>query len=224
MASVIDICNLALSHIGDRANITSIDPPEGSVQAEHCARFYPIARDTLLRMHPWTFAVKRVQLASAALIVPAAHPWQYSYAAPGDLLTILGIYSGARQFDENADEYEYEIGNDTNNTRVIFTNCDAATMRYVSLVTDSTRFPPLFTQAVSWMLASHLAGPVIKGEPGVKTAQAALQTGMSYARQAMAQDANERRRNSVRNDSRHTAPWLANRALIWPYNDEPYQP
>lgn len=224
MASVIDICNLALSHIGDRANVNSINPPETSIQSEHCARFYPFALDTLLRMHPWTFATRRRLLADISLVVPAAHPWQYAYAVPADLVTILGIYSGARQFDEDAHEYEYEIGNDGNNTQVIYTNCDAATMRYVAEVTDSTRFPALFTQALSWLLASHLAGPIIKGEAGIRTAQSALQMGMSYARQAMAQDANERRRSPVRNDTRHTAPWLANRALIWPYNDEPYQP
>jgi len=224
MASVIDICNLALSHIGDRANINSISPPEGSIHAEHCARFYPLALDTLLRMHPWTFATRRLLLADASLVVPPAHPWQYSYAIPSDLVTVIGIYSGARQFDEDAHEYEFEIGNDANRTRVIFTNCDEATMRYVSDVTDSARFPAWFVQALSWILASHLAGPIIKGEQGVRTAQAALQTGLSYAAKAAANDANERRRSPVRNDTRHTAPWLANRALIWPYNDEPYSP
>ena len=56
MASVVDICNLALAHIGDDATVSSIDPPEGSAQAEHCKRFYAIARDTMLQMHNWNFA------------------------------------------------------------------------------------------------------------------------------------------------------------------------
>ena len=59
MASEVDICNLALSHLGDTATIASLDPPEGSAQAEHCARFYPIARDSLLEMHAWGFATSR---------------------------------------------------------------------------------------------------------------------------------------------------------------------
>ena len=33
MSSVVDICNIALSRLGDRATVTSIDPPEGSAQA-----------------------------------------------------------------------------------------------------------------------------------------------------------------------------------------------
>ncbi len=50
MPSVVDLCNLALAYLGDDATVASIDPPEGSAQAEHCQRFYPIARDTLLQM------------------------------------------------------------------------------------------------------------------------------------------------------------------------------
>ena len=46
MATEVDICNLALAHLGDDATIASIKPPEGSAQAEKSARFYPIARDT----------------------------------------------------------------------------------------------------------------------------------------------------------------------------------
>jgi hypothetical protein len=51
MSSVIDICNLALSHIGQAADVSSIDPPENSIEAEYCARFYPMARDTLLEAY-----------------------------------------------------------------------------------------------------------------------------------------------------------------------------
>ena len=49
MASVADICNMALGHLGDSATVASIDPPEGSAQAEHCARFYPMVRDARAR-------------------------------------------------------------------------------------------------------------------------------------------------------------------------------
>ena len=46
MASDVDVCNLALAHLGDEATVASISPPEGSAQAGHCARFYPMARDS----------------------------------------------------------------------------------------------------------------------------------------------------------------------------------
>ena len=66
MATEVDICNLALAHLGDDATIASIKPPEGSAQAEKAARFYPIARDTLLDMHTWNFAMKRATIPSVS--------------------------------------------------------------------------------------------------------------------------------------------------------------
>lgn len=63
MASEVEISNLALSRIGDSATVSSINPPEGSAQAEHCQRFYPIARNSLLEMHAWSFCDRRIQLA-----------------------------------------------------------------------------------------------------------------------------------------------------------------
>jgi hypothetical protein len=62
VASEVDICNLALAHIGDGANVRSITPPDETVQAEKCAIFYPIARDIALESHGWSFAVQRAEL------------------------------------------------------------------------------------------------------------------------------------------------------------------
>ncbi|NBQ76422.1 MAG: hypothetical protein EBU14_13895, partial [Acetobacteraceae bacterium] len=66
MASEVDICNLALANLGDTATVASINPPEGSAQSEHCSRFYPIARDTLLEMHNWNFSTRRILLPEVA--------------------------------------------------------------------------------------------------------------------------------------------------------------
>ena len=88
MASEVEICNLALAHLGDEATVASIDPPEGSAQAEHCARFYPIARDGLLQMHPWNFASRRVSLASVTMPYTM---WKYAYACPGDMMVAVAV-------------------------------------------------------------------------------------------------------------------------------------
>ena len=59
----VTICNLALSHLGDTAAVASIKPPDSSVQAQLCARFYWVARNALLEMAAWGFATRRVVLA-----------------------------------------------------------------------------------------------------------------------------------------------------------------
>ena len=56
MASAVDICNLALGHIGNKAEITAIVPPDGSAEAAQCGKFYPIARDECLSEFDWGFA------------------------------------------------------------------------------------------------------------------------------------------------------------------------
>ena len=69
--------------------MASIDPPEGSAQAEQCARFYSIARDTLLELHDWRFSIKRVLLALSA--DSDTWEWAYAYAVPSNYLRLLKI-------------------------------------------------------------------------------------------------------------------------------------
>jgi hypothetical protein len=184
VASEVDICNLALSHLGDVANIITIDPPDGSAQAEHCARFYPIARNALLEMHDWGFASKRVALAQ--LDNPTTE-WAYCYAQPADLLNTISVLANDATDDTSVAIPSPITWNDmvmpalgsgaytpqpfvlevlTDGTDVIFTNQAGAVLRYVAQVTDTTKFSPLFITTLSWSLASMLAGPIIKGQAG----------------------------------------------------------
>jgi len=213
MTSAIDICNLSLSLLGDTANITSIDPPEGSAQAEYCARFYPLARKTVLSMHAWTFATKRVALSSVTTAHPPPQTWQYTYAVPSAMLKILGVYRAAAVYDEQKTQVAYEVSGDFN-TRVIYSNIDDPVMRYVANVDDTTRFPPLLVNAIAYTLASHLAGPIIKGTESINIGDAMLQRGMAYAKQAMAEDANQSNNSVVERDTRHMAPWMDNRGSL----------
>ena len=73
MASAVDICNEALSHLGDSATVSSIDPPEGSAQAEHCARFYDSTLQSLSELHNWKFALRRTSLAQVNNQIGRAH-------------------------------------------------------------------------------------------------------------------------------------------------------
>lgn len=169
MASAVDICNLALGHLGDEATVSSIDPPEGSAQAEHCQRFYPIALDALLGDHNWTFAIKRKAL--AALGTPPAS-WSFSYAFPTDCITALAVISPT-DTDATAGN-DFEIETLDNGTRVIYTNVEEATLRYVRRITDLTKWSALAATALARLLAAYLAGPVIKGTEGMKVAEAQL--------------------------------------------------
>lgn len=226
MASAVDICNLALGHLGDNATVASIDPPEGSAQAEHCARFYPIARDSLLEMHFWNFCMRRVTLAALEATWPE---WKYAYAVPSDALNLIAVMppdanddyatrfvpTDTPQFAHNISPviaagryspqpFAVEVKDDGQS--VIYTNQEKAMLRYTAYVRDTTKFSPLFTMALSWHLASMLAGPVIKGDAGAAEAKRCTQMAMGYISQAEVSDANQRR-----NTMEHIVPWTAGR-------------
>ncbi|MEJ3621049.1 hypothetical protein [Brachymonas wangyanguii] len=188
MASVIDICNLALARLGDNATLASIDPPEGSAQAEHCARFYPMARDTLLEMHPWKFATRRVQLAQ--LVDDGLSGWSFAYAKPQDCIRIHDVLPPAGRMGA-AVPYATEARAD--GAEVIRVDMDDATLRYTARIEDTTVFPPAFTDALVWLLASYLAGPVIKGDAGAQMASVCLKAFQSVYAAATVSDSNQQR-------------------------------
>ena len=225
MASEVDICNLALSHIGDSATVSSINPPEGSAQAEHCARFYPIARDTLLELHSWSFATKRTVLSQ---LTSSWSEWDYCYAKPSDLVNTLAIlppdstddnivginiaYQSAYPYPDMPGtipvnvprEYSCEILGD--GTEVIYTDQDDAVLRYTATIKDTTKFSPLFVITLSAHLASMIAGPIIKGDAGAAESKRCVQLMAAYLAQAKASDANE---GSTK--PQHIPGWIARR-------------
>ena len=192
MPSVVTICNLALAHLGDSATVSSIDPPEGSAQAEHCARFYPVALNLLLEAHPWNFASKRVK---PALLAQQSSVWRYSYALPQDALSVIALLPQGATDDYEAHgvrvpvEYQLEqVGGAT----VILTDLPDAELRYLSRAIDSERYPAAFVEALAWKLAALLAGPLLKGDAGMKMGQSCEEMAAHYLMLARGQDSNRR--------------------------------
>ncbi|WP_250533979.1 hypothetical protein [Caballeronia sp. AZ10_KS36] len=219
MASAVDICNLALGHLGDDATVSSLSPPEGSAQAEHCARFYPIARDLCLESHEWGFATRRADLALLADTPPPG--FQFVYAMPSNCRNIIDLvdpvalddytYHGHGEHWRNAarDPVPYELETRDDGTQVIYTNLANAKIRYVYSVTDTTKFSAQFVDALAWLLAAYLAGPIIKGDTGMQVGQAMLRAFTASISQAKTSDANNRRRS--RAESERNPSWIASR-------------
>lgn len=197
MASEVDICNLALARLGDSATVASIDPPEGSAQAEHCARFYPIARDSALESHAWGFALRRAVLAALSSDV---WEWTCAYTLPTDVVRVLAVLPLTGASEAKSEPYSIE------GDRVIRTNQEGASLRYVARITDTTLFSPLFVDALGWLLASHLAGPIIKGDAGVQMSRLCFQNYTVLVGQARASDANQRHVPPT-----HTPGWIGGR-------------
>jgi hypothetical protein len=210
MASEVDISNLALSHIGARSQVSSISPPDGTVEAGYCARFYPLARRELLEAYSWPFALKRSVLAPLTNISTV---WAYMYARPANCITPLRVLplqvleSYSLSIDRYTDAYpdalvdtlftergtaRFELEGD-----FIFTNEPEAVLLYTMEQTDTSKFTPLFTSAVGMLLASYLAGPILKGLDGARASQTWRNNALTAATAAAARTANS---GSTRND------------------------
>lgn len=182
MATEVDICNMALAYLGDRANLTSIDPPEGSAQADHCARFYPIARNQILAEHSWAFATRRIRLAKVATPLKAKN----AYALPHDCIRVVSIHDATTPDNRYVENFTIE-----NQGEFTIVTCDSEEIfiEYISYDVSSAVFPPVFIDALAHLLASKLAGPVVTGTSGANLAQEEMKIYEAFLLRAIKQDA-----------------------------------
>lgn len=201
MASVVEIGNLALSHIR-AGTINSLT--EASVQAQQVSLLYPILRDQVLQDAPWQFA-RKVQ--ALALRTDELFNWVYAYQYPSDCIKIrrliinfeeinssVGVRS--RFYDPNLafpgvrDKVKYQIQN-VNGDKVIAANEMELRAEYTVKVEDPNLFDPQFILGLSHLLAAHLAVPLVGTDLGAKLQRDMLSIYRGYIDSATAADLNE---------------------------------
>lgn len=101
MASDVSICSAALSLLGDKP-IASLTEPNRTA-ATLCANIYPLAREDVLRSHPWNCLGARVILSPLSAAPP--FEWGYQFTKPGDLLRVITV-----GYDGQPEEYRFEGG------------------------------------------------------------------------------------------------------------------
>src|SRR5690606_36806247 len=135
----VSICNEALSQIGAKS-IISIDA--NTEDARRCASIYASTRKALLRMHPWSFAKKRVQLAPVT-----THPtfgYENSFPLPRDFLRVISA---------GVEEYEVE-------ERQILANTNLINLQYVSDEANEEIWDSLFCEFMVLYMDYKLAKPI----------------------------------------------------------------
>lgn len=182
MASIVDICNLALSHLGNRASVVSISPVDGSVEADYCARFYQLARDEILELGDWTFARKRAALVE--LTVSPSTTWERAYALPSDCMVPRRIVTG-KFYEYEDDSTNFDVEGAT-----LLCNKASAELIYTRPVEDPTQFSPGFVTAVSYKLSAYLAGPILRGDAGTAAAGQLHKIAAAKTMESMMVDAN----------------------------------
>jgi hypothetical protein len=186
MASEVQACNLALSHLGNRGRVASISPTDGSAESDYCASFFALARNELLEMADWGFARKRVAL---ALVTSVSDAWEYSYALPSDCMVPRRILTDVSTSKES-DSAPFDIEGQT-----VLTDKQNAVLIYTRPITDFGLFSPSAVTAFSYLLASYLAGPILKGTDGASVSAKFREMAANLANTAAAHDANHAERS-----------------------------
>ena len=201
MTPTVDVCNLALTHVGQAATISAVDPPEGSVYAELCAAMYPLALGALLETHPWGFATITEQLAPLANTRPG---WSNAFAEPAHCLRIWNLSAAA---DGVPVDFERQGAITPASPVVICTNTPTAVVRYTKGTLVPQMLPPLVKVALSYWLASMIVGSIVKGQEGAAASAKLLESARAYALTAAASDANQSRQTAPA----HAVPWVSGR-------------
>ena len=149
MVSKIDICNLALAHLGQEG-ISSLTQDDERARRIHL--FYEPVKAEVLRTHNWAFALVREPL--VLLEDPSAPAYPYLYQYPADGLFVRKVFAGesGRKPFEFKEVYRRRI-----NQRAIQTQAPQAVAEYTRDVQDATQFDPAFVKAFSLALAADLA-------------------------------------------------------------------
>lgn len=184
MATDVDICNMALSFLGEAATLSSIEPPEGSTHADTCARFYPIALQDMLATHPWSFAIKRQELAELTDEPITVRDEKY-FQLPSDCLNVIQLVT---EDGVVVPRYSIEKGE---RGRVLVAAIESGWVRYVTANVEESAFPPKFTLALAHRLASLMAGTCVPGATGAEMGNNQLKLYMEFLGQAQVADAQQ---------------------------------
>ena len=203
MASVVEVCNLALSNIR-AGSINSLN--EGSIQAQVCKLKYPILRDRCLREIPWQFNHK---IRALAPVITDIFNWVYAYSYPVDCLKIrrlVGSYEElpagsssviSRRLDSRVIDLKvqrrqipYEVFN-FDDAKVIGSDQPDLRIDFAAKVTDPNLFSDDFIMALSHLISSEVAIPIVGAELGRALRNDSLQLYRNYLSSAMATDMND---------------------------------
>jgi hypothetical protein len=141
----VSICSDALLLIGAKA-ISSFN--DGTDESSVCDRLYPDIRDSTLVMYPWSFGMKKVQLAQ--LITTPTTVWRYEYQLPGDkLANPRAVYNSPNP--GSTVQKDWEIQGDK-----LLTNLTSVYIDYQYSVPEYA-MPQYFVQLLKYMVAWHIA-------------------------------------------------------------------
>lgn len=159
---------------------------EDSRNANACRRNWDAVRRTLLRLHPWRFAMTRINLAPLADPVPFG-ALQYMFPVPSDYIRMIKPVTANNTVDPLCDwQLERYSGRRVilSNNRNPATGANLLSLRYICDVTTVPEFDPLFYNYGYLALADSICEKITASTQKKNSIQADMKDAMSEAKKA----------------------------------------
>lgn len=140
----IELCSSALVKLG-ADSISSFE--DGTAEAKVATRLYPLVRDAMLSVHPWSFATKKAELPRLAITPPT--DFTYAYQLPVDFLKALSAGDAMR-----GRGLDYQIVG-----RQLHSDAEAVVLSYLFQPSEGD-FPAYFVPALVTRLAAEFCLPL----------------------------------------------------------------
>jgi len=141
--SKVQICNQALSRLGSKSTVESIDSPQNKQELTF-AKWWDITRRKALKELVPSFALRRRQVAMDAEAPAFGYGARFAY--PSDCVKVLGF----GEIQDNKNNFSIEGGWILTDD---YQDDGYLNLRFVADVTDATTYSPEFTDVLSWYLA-----------------------------------------------------------------------
>lgn len=168
-SSKVDICNLALIHLGCDTISAITDQNQ---RARLCKQVYDQLRRKLLRAHPWRFAIKRQSLAVSSSTPPFG--FSYQYPLPSDCL---------RTLDVDLEDSTFQIEG-----RSVVTDETEVELRYVADIVDEQNFDDLFCEVLALDIAIKIGRHLTQSDAVIQECRQEREQILRDARSADAQE------------------------------------
>ena len=140
MATEVSICSNALRKLGDDPITSRTDDTE---RARLCNAFYDSTRDSVLRSHPWNFAITRASLSKLTSVPSFDYTAEFTLPTDPYCLRVLKMAE---------DDLEFKVEG-----RKLLCNEDSAKILYIARIVDTAEYDPMFTEVLTARLTAELA-------------------------------------------------------------------
>jgi len=185
--SPVDICNSALAKVGAPKIVALTDNVRAAVL---CNEQYNKLRKKLLSIHPWNFAIARVELAKT-LNTPE-FKFSSEFLLPSDVLRVIET--------DLPEEEPWEVEFNTDSNKVLVCNSSSVKIKYIKDITDTTKFPPYFDEVLAYHISADIAYAITQS---LQVAKGLYDAAKNELREARSMDAQEGGRTSI-----ETNPWV----------------